>query len=188
MNFKNLFKKEKPSQIVNYDAFITNISRDMLENDPQKLRQLEEYKKYCLQKLNDKKHLWNQDFDNDSLLEDIKMNSDLILYLLFKETPDNKLENIIKIIKLQLYLNHLNELESDLTIKLIAIKEIRHEKPFLSPIKRRTLCNLSDTLAITRNVLIVNKDAVIREIYNRFSEIKTSIRLDIIEHKEKNMT
>ena len=175
-------KNNNSFDLVNLGSLLINIpDRNSLNNDKEKILLLDKYKKEYLELLKDKRTISSINLSTDNLLEKNLMNVDLLLKFcldneekyseLFNSTINiyDYLENNhliksaykkdaqeinkkIKSKKANLYINAIEKIDQEVTLKLIALIEIYNEKKIISSNKKNALIN---TINNFKNVLVI---------------------------------
>ena len=140
---KKWFFNEEKVGIINIGDIIKIPGRDYYKDDLAKLNQIDIYKEEYLNILSKRKLISSKEISFDNLEKEFLMHIELILNLyLNKEqdlnmTPETYINEKINMLKLQLYLNEINNMETETIEKLIALEELQKGKRV--PIVNRSL-------------------------------------------------
>lgn len=140
---KKWFFNEEKVGIINIGDIIQIPGRDYYKDDLAKLNQIDIYKEEYLNILSKRKLISSKEISFDNLEKEFLMHIELILNLyLNKEqdlnmTPETYINEKINMLKLQLYLNEINNMETETIEKLIALEELQKGKRV--PIVNRSL-------------------------------------------------
>ena len=144
--FKKWFFKEENVGIINIGDILKIPGREYYQNDLSKLNQIDIYKEEYLNILSKRKLISTNQISFDNLEKEFLMHIDLILNLylnneeeIIEINPRNLFKKRINTLKLQLYLNEINNMENETIEKLIALEELQKGKRV--PIVNRRLLN-----------------------------------------------
>lgn len=162
---KKLFGKNKSSEvgIITFDNLITIPTRNDLKEDKTSIDKIDKYKHDYLAILSNKHTITSHRLgEYNGISDNIKMYTDIYSRIildeeeLFEYQIANKTELVLrkldiknKLLKINLYLNDLSNLEKEIILHLISLKEIKKEKVFFSPLRKRTLEEEINTLIMS---------------------------------------
>ena len=133
---KKLLKKEALSvNLINYGDILNIPDRNYYKKDQEVLDLIDSYKSRYFNILSNKKTVLSKELELDGLQTDILMNIDIVLRTINEENIFSlaKEELMISVIKLNLYMQEIQGMELETTIRLIALKELvsnRRNKSF----------------------------------------------------------
>lgn len=195
MNIINLIKKwlfkEEKIGIINIGDIIQIPGREYFKEEPGKTTQIDIYKEEYLKILSRRKLITSKQLSFDNLDELMLMNIDLVLRLfLDEEELQHKIVDVrtkvnmyidkeIKIKKLKLYLNDINNMETETIQKLIALKELAKGKR-VPHINRFILNEKINQLTLSFITFLKRKYALQKEIINH--QLINNIQPDNIEY------
>lgn len=190
MNLINLIFKKKfqTKEIIRFGDNIVIPGRDYFDNEKDIIL-LEEYKKHYLKEMFKRKVITTKEFNSANLKQKIKMNVDLILKL-FMENDDFYYyapeELLIQSLKLEMYYEEINALEKEITLRLIALLEIKESKI----IPGRNIMSLEEEinqLSVILEIYLPQKSIIKQELKNYLAIASTKdlekINLSIIEER-----
>lgn len=190
MNLINLIFKKKfqTKEIIRFGDNIVIPGRDYFDNEKDIIL-LEEYQKHYLKEMFKRRVITTKEFNSDNLKQKIKMNVDLILKL-FMENDDFYYyapeELLIQSLKLEMYYEEINALEKEITLRLIALLEIKESKI----IPRRNIMSLEEEinqLSVILEIYLPQKSIIKQELKNYLGIASTKdlekINLSIIEER-----
>lgn len=146
------------------------------------------YKKHYIEKLFKNNCITTLEFNSKKLKDEMNMNISLVLKFLmnndyFYEFSSNDL--IIETIKLNSYLNRVNELQKEVILRLIALKEIEIDG-IVPKYNKNTLLEEINTLSVILHIFYSQIGAIKLEIDNYFDMIKDKdINEDISNLKQR---
>lgn len=196
--FERLFYKKNLSTttaIANLLDCITLPTRSELENNPEKLIQLEEYKTNYSQILSSKRIILSTNLETVDYRDKVNMYIELLLNLLdenedislsfenasYYNDGTKKLSFMTKMFKLKAYYYNIEKLELETTLRLVALKEILHDKFFLSPQKKRAIKEQMNSLASSLLVFMNQRQAIHSEIEAYLKEYSLLNKEEFIE-------
>ena len=141
--FKKWFFQEEKVGLISIGDIIQIPGREYYKDDLAKLNQIDIYKEEYLNILSKRKLISSKEISFDNLEKEFLMHIELILNLyLNKEqfinmTSESYIKEKINMFKLQLYLNEINNMETETIEKLIALEELQKGKRV--PIANRSL-------------------------------------------------
>ena len=186
--FKKWFFQEEKVGLISIGDIIQIPGREYYKDDIAKLRQIDIYKEEYLKILSKRKLISSNQISFDNLEKEFLMHIELILNLSLNIEQEAVLEDYekhfkerINMLKLQLYLNEINNMESETIEKLIALEELQKGKRI--PIVNRQLLNekinsLKMILLSFRN----QKVAISIEIKNYFMILNNNL----VSYQENN--
>ncbi len=183
--YNNLFNKNQvnSTEVVNLVDTLIIPKRENLSE--QYVKMLDTFKSEYVDKLRHRV-LFSGDLDIDGVRQDMDMNIELLRDILSKEvgtsifsvvnseTVDTMQVNyMVRASKMELYLNHILELEREVKLRILALDEILKEKVFFSPIKKNAIRNKLDNLRFLGHVFQNQVSASINEIKASIKEMET---------------
>jgi len=162
---KSFFFNEQEVGIINIGDLMQIPGREYFKDNEEALNLIDKYKEEYLNILQSKKTIYSRDLSFDDLQSEILMNVDLVLEIvghnrdLYDEIKKPKSKNIIDMIKLKLYLNRIEEMETETIIRLIALKEL--EKGRRVPHINRNALKEEINILTTNLVIFINQKRAI---------------------------
>ncbi len=183
--YNNLFNKNQvnSTEVVNLVDTLIIPKRENLSE--QYVKMLDTFKSEYVDKLRHRV-LFSGDLDIDGVRQDMDMNIELLRDILSKEvgtsifsvvnseTVDTMQVNyMVRASKMELYLDHILELEREVKLRILALDEILKEKVFFSLIKKNAIRNKLDNLRFLGHVFQNQVFASINEIKASIKEMET---------------
>lgn len=178
---KDLFNSKNVDtyNIINISDIVQIPKRDKLSKKQVIL--LDKYKCEYLKILSNKKVFSSKDLTIGNFNKDIDMNINLLLNICInnkennsfgEKSKENNIDLMIKILKLKLCQNSLNDMETEIITRIIALKEIYKEKKYIFSFNKRNsiaseINNLTNTIVIylnQKNAIQIEVDAYLDSI------------------------
>ena len=162
---KSFFFNEQEIGIINIGDLMQIPGRDYFKDNNCALALIDKYKEEYYNILKVKRTIYSKDLSLDDLQSEMLMNIDLVLSIvgkhgsLYDEIKKTKLKNMIDMIKLRLYLNTIEEMETETIIRLIALKEL--EKGRKVPHTNRNALKEEINILTTNLIIFINQKRAI---------------------------
>ncbi|MBQ8892368.1 MAG: hypothetical protein IJ068_05875 [Bacilli bacterium] len=189
---KKIFKVQvkMESSLANLTDVVILPTREEYKNNKELVNLIDKYKEIYKQRLY-KKILTSHDLQIEDLAIEMNMNIDLLLNATIDESDFKKeeFENIIKYLKLKLYLAEITKLDNKNKMMLIALSELQNDIRYLfSKNKRNAIFNEINILIINMNIFASQKRALELEInsYLLNVELPEFIEEDFERRRNKN--
>lgn len=197
---KRLFSRKKSytTTISNFSDLITLPTREELKNNEEKIAMLNQFKKTYHEKLSTRKTIVSSQLEIDSLRDKMNMYINIILSLFETDELNSLSLNVsnydedsaknffyfLKMAKLKLYFYNILSLENETTLRLVALKELNEELPFLSRLKKRPIAEEINNLSATLLVFLNQRQAISLELENYLKEYSLLKAEEQIPQKE----
>ena len=182
--FPKSSKEHKATYITKYKCFIKIPKRRDFKNNKEVISRINDYKNKYKQILSTNKTIVSKHLNFGDLYEELRMNTTLLLNLIINHDETNQsdislqpkynqLQRKVNSLKLSLYEQRINEMELEIKIRSIALKEVYYERYlFLSQDKITAIEEELYSLTIQLNNFYQTKEAIKNEKHTYQTEIE----------------
>lgn len=199
---KKLFSKKTPytTAISNFSDLITLPNREELKSSKEKIALLDELKAAYQEKISVKKTIVSSQLEMNTLREKMDMYINLMFSLLEVDEPNllsltatsidqDSIKNftyLLKMAKLKLYFYNILNLETETTLRLVALKELSEELTIFSRSKKRTIAEEINNLSGILLVFLNQRQAISLELENYLKDYSILKKEETIPAEELN--